>query len=96
MIDDVAAFAELACYASISITRELVLDLANELDERRIGSRTRRLARPVVVGAARQVNHFAPPSDGAAFGPLTIEELSLLLTRCRRGVFLRSSSSIVS
>lgn len=96
MIDDVAAFAELARYAPISITCELVLDLANEFDERRIGGCTRCLAGAVVVGAARQVNHFAPPSDGAAFGPLTIEQLSLLLTSCRGGVFLRSSSSIVS
>ena len=50
----------------------------------------------VVERAARKLDHFAPPSDGPGFGPVMMEEFSLSLTRRRRGVFLTSSSSIVS
>jgi hypothetical protein len=87
VIHDVTALEEFSRYSPISITRELVLDLANKLDEQCIGARRYRLPGPVVVGATRQVNHFAPPSNGAALGPLMIDELSFMLTSCRRGVF---------
>ena len=33
--------------------------------------------RAVVAGAPKKLDHFAAPSDGAAFGPLMIEHFSL-------------------
>ena len=50
----------------------------------------------VVERAARKIDHLAPPSNGAGFGPVTIDKFSLSLTKRRRGVFLTRSSSMVS
>ena len=82
--------------APITVARQVVLNVADQLDEPIVGQLERAAARLEVEGAARKVYHFAPPSDGAAFGPLTMEELSLLLTRRSLGAFLSRSSSMVS
>jgi hypothetical protein len=82
-----AAAAKLVRYAAVSVARHFVLDDPDQLSERGIVQSLVGCRRSVVEGAARQVDHFAPPSDGAGFGPVTIDKFSLSLTRRRRGVF---------
>ena len=96
MIDGAPAPTQLVDHASVSVARQLVLDAADQFGQALVRQAERLRGRAVVVAAPREVDHFAPPSDGAAFGPLTIEDVALLLTRRRDGVFLRRSSSIVS
>jgi hypothetical protein len=40
-----------------------------------------------VKGTAREIDHLALRRIERAFGPVTIDKFSLLLTRCRRGTF---------
>ena len=96
VVDGVVASTQFVCDASISVAWQLVLDAADQFDQVLIRQTERPRRRAVVVRAPRKLDHFAPPSDGAAFGPLMIEDFSLLLTRRRDGVFLRRSSSMVS
>src|SRR5262249_43474544 len=93
VIDQVPTSPQLARDAPIAVAWELVLDVVDDLHELFIREVRHRGYRTIVEGAARQLDHFAPPSDGAGFGPVMINDASLPLMRRRRGVFLRRSSS---
>lgn len=74
---------------------QLVLNALDQLNEAVIVQALAGRRRPMVEGAARQLDHLAP-SDGTGFGPVTIDKFSLSLTRCRLGVFLTKFNSTVS
>lgn len=92
----VTAAPEFMRHSAVAVSRQLILDGADELRQLVICQRGGALLSPVVVAAARQPDHLAPPSDGAGLGPVMIDEISLSLTRRRRGVFFARSSSMVS
>ncbi len=87
MIDHMAAAAQFVCHAPVAVAWHLVLDGPNQLGEPGVSQIFVHCRRPVVERAARKIDHLAPPSNGAGFGPVTIDKFSLSLTRRRRGVF---------
>ena len=89
VVDSVVASTQLVGHASVSLTREFVLNAVDQLEEVLVCQAQPVQRRAVVVGAPGKLDHFATQSDGAAFRPLTIEHLSLLLTRRRYGVFFK-------
>ena len=96
VIDAMPTLVQFARHAAIAVTWEFVLDVVDQRYQLMVGNVFGRSLAPVIEGAARQVDHLAPPPDGAPCGPLTIDEFSLSLTRRRCGFFLRRSSSMVS
>ena len=96
VIDHMPTSAQFVRHAPVAIARQLILNVLNQFDEAPIVEALPGRRRPIVEGTARQFDHLAPSSDGAGFGPETIDKFSLSLTRRGRGVFLTRSSSIVS
>lgn len=76
VVDRYAPPTKLDRHAAIAIAREIVLDVADHLDQRLVIRRPPIcLGRTLVQRAARQADYFASPSDRAAGGPLTMHEL---------------------
>ena len=76
-VDGVPAPRKLMLDTPLVIARKFVLKVADQADEA-LGARAQgRRCRSVVVGAARHLDHFAPPPDGAACGPLMIDDVSM-------------------
>ena len=71
------------------------LSVADQLGQPLVVKPRRRRSGLVVERAARQLDHFAPPSDGAAFGPLTMDHAHSALTHFRENsddLFMAPSS----
>ena len=93
MVHEMPAPLQLSRHASVAVARQLILDVANQFSQPLVGEILDCSCRPIVEGASRQFDHLASSSDGAGFGPLTIDELALSLTRRRCGVFLKEVES---
>jgi hypothetical protein len=87
VIDEVTTAAQLMSHTSIAIAGKLILDALDEMYHLQIAQGVAGFAGAVVERAARKPDHFAPPSDGAGFAPVTMEEFSLPLTSAGMAFF---------
>ncbi len=87
VVDEVPPSPEFLRHPAVAVSGQLILDGADEFLQFGICQRDSALTSLVIVSAAREGDHLAPPSDGAGLGPVMIDEISLSLTRRRRGTF---------
>lgn len=82
-----SAVTQLVRHAPVTIARDAAINLGDQGDQALVRERGLARRRAVVVRTARKADHLASPSNGAATGPLTIREASLIAAGRSRGIF---------
>ena len=90
MVNQEPAVLEFLLYAPVPVAWKVVAYSANQFGHAIIVEIGHMLCRAIIERAAGEVDRLASPSDRTGFGPLTIDEFSLLLTSCSLGFFLTS------